>query len=144
MSVGIAVLETVSIPHADILTLPTAPVTVVAAPGAGFVVRVLSVTVVVDSAAGAYTNIDAAAELVVSGGDIVSLLESGDALTDLLTPEDVAMATMVPAAGAVVLASTRDNAAITLSIDNNAASDLEDGHADNTMSVSVLYCVVPV
>lgn len=141
MSVGIAVLETVTIPHADFLALPTTAFVAVAAPGPGFVARAVAAAVVVDSSAGAYSNIDATATLVVSG--CTPLLESDDALTDLLTQADVAVAWLGPSTG-VALASATENTAITVAITNGSSSDLEGGHADNVITVSVLYCVVPV
>ena len=84
--VGQILLATVVVPHAQILTLPTTPLTVLAAPGAGLTIVPLHARVVVDTRAGAYTNIDAGAtsgtgsflELAVAGGkDEFSYLVNG-------------------------------------------------------------------
>lgn len=87
--VGQLLLATATFPHAQILTWPTTALTLVAAPGAGLTIVPLHIRLVVDTRAGAYTNIDAGAtpgtggfiELFIANGvnDTFSYLTNGHA-----------------------------------------------------------------
>lgn len=67
-------VASVTLTDAEIKALPTTPITIVAAPGAGFYYDLLSASLALDNNAGAYTNIDTGATI----GDLPTLqLQTG-------------------------------------------------------------------
>lgn len=152
---------TVTLTDAQIKALPTTPVQLVAAPGAGFALVLLDAILVLDAQAGAYTNIDPDdAELGVvldptDGASIVLANNSADGLDNLSGFLDSAALRwtrllggglkVAPSAPEDVFATEMDfteDAALLLRALNAAAGDFTGGNAANAMQVIVSYRVV--
>ncbi len=157
---------TVTLNNDAIKALPSGGVTIVASPGANLVILPTSIVYVVDTLAGAYTNISLPADgayLYVSWealdidvgiqnttanspfmGDVVQM-------DNLLggTAQQVILSQVPPAqyaGGSVWIPFTAPvgsaiEKALTLDCFNDAG-DFDDGHADNTFTVSVAYLIL--
>jgi hypothetical protein len=143
-----------------IQTLPTTPVQIIAAPGAGKIILPLTAILTINLAA-AYDNIQNFASLTIqAGGTPLSLLvdDSGETLGRLsqlldATPGDyIAIFALKPGLfneswsylGDVYQAVTFENQAFSLVLDNIAGGNLTVGNAANTLKVTVLYTVIDV
>jgi hypothetical protein len=163
---GAALLTaTVALTNAQILALPTTPITLVSAPGSGFAIQPFLVSLYSKTSAGAYTNIHAAAEIHTrfdathqGMGYIVNdtLITNGSATlaTDLLGTTTNKRATLVPEQTTEnaddwgplpFVASTTgfDNAALMLSM-TNTVGNLTGGNAANTLTVRIYYVIETV
>ncbi len=155
---GAISVATVTLTNAQIKALPTTPVTVVAAPGAGFELVPIHATLHMDWAAD-YTNIDAAAQVLVrydagqaplSGLDeaasyttgVTGLLAEGASTSAFLTPLSYKSSTNKSVALAGQDDAQTENLALTLVADNNGMSDFTGGDAANSLKVTLLYYTV--
>lgn len=159
---------------AEVKALPTTPAEVLPAPGPGRVWNVLSAIVMVNSTAGAYTNIDAAAYLSLDvlgtdyiGNDATFGIAEVDSLFGAAGHQLVTFrgqyASEVNGGGSpqpdlptiqaqqwglrpLVIAdySDKDNAAVSLTLDNGTSGDLTGGNAANGLLVQTLAVIVPV
>jgi len=138
----------VSLNNSQIINLPSTPITVVAAPGAGFA-NVPTGQVFFNSSVGAgvYGAIDAAAELKLTyaSGEscgVLELLESNSQVSDLLGTGTTRYA-IAGTRSKVEALSAAENDAIVVSIDNaGGAGTLSGGNAANFLKIHFPYRVV--
>lgn len=154
---------TVTLTDAQIKALPTTPVQIVAAPGAGKYINYISGNILATiQDGGAYTDIDDDSAMFVAVGDhVVSayLLKSSSATPEQVTLTDILTATTgriigVPqysdfssgwgavANGAANL-SDFENTALNLTLDFGSGN-LTGGNAANTLKITVFYSVEDV
>lgn len=146
----------VQLTDAQIKALPTTPIQLVAAPGANVMLELISATILVDAAAGAYTNVnalDASNALYVAYGDDDFWASQYINPTQLLTGA-ARRAVVVPPYTQFVdgsdpamfaqanNATSLANKALKL-VALNAAGNYTGGNAANTMSVRIRYATVP-
>jgi hypothetical protein len=160
----------VTLTNAQIKALPTTPITLVAAPGAGSRIKVLAATVIAKTGSGAYGNINAtyaALQLESAGGRwLAQAVANDDALTTPLTrlssllggTNESYVDMLVPFVNAVEAEGASgseqwvapvisndltdtENDLVRVSIDNNGSGDLTGGHGSNTLRVIVYYAV---
>lgn len=160
-------VATVMLTNAQILALPTTPVTLLAAAAAGYRNKLIGATLMVNMAGGAYTNVDtdyAAIQVVESTGAFLtgSVLNAtglvgGAALTlttELLasTPGQRLFDFPLAALAARLYAASSyaeiqgglagiGTPSLQLSMDNNSAGVLTGGNAANYARVTVYYAV---
>lgn len=150
----------VTIAHADILTLPTTPVELVAAPGAGKRIVPIHIDLQGNFAAGAYTNIDpndAAiwAEIGGSAWDssyLVNYFQGGEqALSSFLALATDTQVQLLPyqmldltygLLAPVRILGLQENQPLNLIGYNNAAGNFTGGNAANTLRVRTIFYVV--
>lgn len=146
---------TVSLLDADIKGLPTTPVEIIPAPGAGLIIVPLHAVFMVDAVAGGYTNVNAACigglaheagihpptvafvELDEATSDVSDFLNSGD----VDTSAGILIQSANPAAKPYAWEWLEDKA-LELRFDNDGDGDFTGGHVANTGSVTVYYYVL--
>jgi hypothetical protein len=157
----IPLVRVVTLTDAQIKSLPTTPITIVAAPASGFRVRALHVSFSVDTNAGAYTNINAM-YADIHGGDygLYGLIDDATpvpALTnltqilgsaartvyDVSIPNNAAIGTGI---GYVQNTNVETKAAVDavafqLAGDNSGSGNWTGGNAANTMKVTLYYVI---
>lgn len=127
----------------QIKELPTTSIELVSAPGAGKVIVPLLATAVIDTTAGAYTNVSS------SGNDILVLLNGGNTqitsgiANNGLFPDPAFNVAVMPGKGWYDFVSAVDNLPIYIGC-TNSAGDFEDGHPDNTLKLVIQYFVLDV
>jgi hypothetical protein len=144
----------------DIKALPSGDFTLIAAPAAGLRIVPLLFDLELDTAAGAYTNVDDGSSGIcqVGGVNVSSYLPdntgpSGSRLKDALTAVQISQATLLPYVIADIVAGwglvplVRDvaamvAAALVLHVDNNGAGDFTGGNAANTLTINIPYLVL--
>jgi hypothetical protein len=142
---------------AQIKALPTTPITLVAAPGAGMMLYPVMAFIDVKTTSGAYTNISDGAALTIeiggygNGQTIADDASLGlSALTDLIGVASRRFQPLGPAYEDILAAyGTLTYSAPTASVENGAAAlrmyntggNLTGGHASNSMRVTLLYLV---
>ncbi len=157
---AVVLLSTTVIPHAQILTLPTTPVTLIATPGASSRLQLIQASLSADFSAGAYTNISTTGSIRLQlGANTRSSYIANDATgTPVFTYMSVfldatdkqatlvpGMQTNVPTLGwglltPVVTAVTDMNVAMTLNC-TNAAGDFTGGNVANSLTVRVYHTI---
>ena len=173
-SSGLVQTASVTLTNTQIQALQTTPITIIAAPGSGNRIKLLGVTLNLNTSAGAYGNVNAtSANLVaqVIGGWWLSAPIANDSaygltqLTDLLTNTQQRVVDLqLPTVFTANKTSTQldgyvtyldpvaglpapadvNNAVIELGATNNGAGDWNAGHANNTLKVTSTYLVEPV
>lgn len=138
---------------AQIKALPTGDLPVVPAQGEGTAIHVIAARLIIDTTAGAYTNIDASAKgLLYSGDDASSYFPVGSSGTDAFSSAGIKTIPIVSASfpDGNILANRWaakddvEDVSVDISVGNGAAGAFTGGHASNTMKVIVLYIVVPI
>ncbi len=150
----------VSLTDAQIKALPTTPITLVAAPGAGFFIAHHHTILVATFAAAAYTNIDAAYSALASYylgdfsqwtnlGIVDELASTVNRLTTFLSNTDkiinLPSYSDTPGNGWVqannVPSTIYQNKALAIAADNNGSGNYTSGNAANTLKVITYYSI---
>lgn len=125
----------VQLTNAQALALRATPITLVAAPGANRAIKVESVTIVSDAAAGVYTETaDNIAIEYADGTDILTIETTG--LID-----QAAIETRHQNAPAATLTTPVANSAVRAL--NNGDGEWGGGNAANSISIMVVYRIIP-
>jgi hypothetical protein len=132
-----------SLTNAQMLAIATTPITLVAAPGAGYVNEFVSGALFFDYTA-AYAEPSAPDDLVVRYTDGSGTITSQDVdATNFLTATADAMSFVAPLAGAITtvrLKTAIDNKALVL---HNTGTDYTGGNAANVVRYVINYRVLP-
>lgn len=151
----------VTLTNAQIKALPTTAITLVAAPGVGYRIRLLAVSLKTNFTAGGYSNrnatyidlhsanyeiygpVDDSATTPPLTGMTTILSTAGEVVYDIHVP-NVAGTPSAGAAGYVLNSIFPakvdvDNVALTLAADNNGSGDFTGGNAANTLKVTIYW-----
>lgn len=162
--IGSVLTAIVTLTDAQIKALPTTPISLVSAPGAGKRVRPIAVSLSLDSSAGAYTNINATyCDLhLLQGTDITGLGPVDDSTTsaalaqitatlgaasktiyDLAIPKQSSPATTPKGyvLSSVYSNAQQANAVLQLASNNNGSGNFTGGNVANTLKVTVYYII---
>lgn len=144
---------TITLNNAQIKTLPTVPVEILPAPGAGKVIMPLGMVFIADSRAGAYDNVTNASPQLFSGNSTQALSTAKPSIiaaetAELITRAIVSGGEFYVLSGAFEGSVSGDgglevNAALVLK-DNWNGSNYTQGHADNTLKIVIMFMVVDV
>ena len=143
--------RSIELTDAQIKAMPSTPIQLVEAPGAGKRIQVVGATVTIDVQAGVYTNISNTtlefANSVASG----KLAFYADMIADdsAIWVGDMWPLGLVQGAAALNAYSYTDlsdveNVALAIHSPNELAGNLTGGHANNSMRVTVNYSIVDV
>ncbi len=148
---------TVTLTDDQIKALPTTPVELVPNPGANKLLMLVQALMITDTAAGAYTNIDASAYVALTyDNNAISFStyiaeEVGAGVTTVLGSESNLMLVFrhanKPDASWYEIATVigvQSNENIALGMGNGSSGNLTGGDSGNTLSVIVYYTVVDV
>jgi hypothetical protein len=131
--------KTVTLTDDQIKALPTTPVEILAAPGTNRVFSFISATMLLNSSA-VYTNVASAAvqfRLSAGGQNFASYLVADNSLD---TDTGIFQFNFQASAFGEVLS----NSAVNLELVNPILGDLTGGNAANTLTVSVIYKILPL
>jgi hypothetical protein len=163
-------VTSVTLTNAQVIALPTTPVTLVAAPGANLRIKLVApVTLIGNFGAGAYTNVNATyatLQVQLASGDWLACVLANDntltvplaRLSDFLGANNVCADLPVPYVDAIdngnaagsgewvqpdssTALTDAGNALIQLAMDNNGSGVLTGGNAANTLIVRVYYVI---
>lgn len=130
---------TVTLTDAQIKALPTTPVQVLAAPGAGKYYKIFGAQIITDTSAAAYTNVSASGLITVQLSDSNQNFSCNNGI---LEEQDVFYGDLAPDTSLNVspLSNTENNAINISSV--NSGGDYTGGNAANTLEVVVYYIIV--
>lgn len=147
----------VTLTDAQIKALPTTPVELVAAPGAGKILLILSAFMLLDTSAGAYTNVNAAATggvdiggaygnfmQVLDPAGLVPALEGTDVLAFKLDTAVYISGDQVYNNVAAYTVGDYVNTPIIIDLENSSDGNFTGGNAANTLKVTALYTIIDV
>jgi hypothetical protein len=155
---GLLLKATVTLTDAQIKALPTTPVEIVAAPGAGKLIWPLSAVIVCDTSANGYTNTDNVVALFIEWWDgshlsnqwgvshpnVLNLLTAFDKVVLHVPPADTPSAFGVELDGIYLSTSQLADFPLRLRLPNDPAGNFTGGDPANTLRCTVFYCVVDV
>lgn len=168
-SLSVSAVETpvlstrVALTDAQIKALPTTPIELVAAQGAGTTIFLIGALVIIDTSADGYANFNAGAFLMVtfagegsgaaqsllSGGQVEDLLSAFTRYSVMLGPYTTASASVTepnpsfaPVLPSLIDVGDMENKALQISANNQGSGNFTGGNAANTGSVTVLYMIV--
>lgn len=138
--------EKIILTDAQIKALPSAPITLVPAPGVGKIIYYLNGAWRLDNVAGAYTNVNSLGVALQ-----VDTITAGDAaqIETYLANEDTSpyifSANSTNAIWEAVLQSDLENKPLILTVTNGApGGDFTGGNAANTLSITIYYVIIDV
>ena len=154
-------LASVTIAHAAILTLPTTPVQLVAAPGAGFLIwpqyTMLSSHIVSNYTKFGGSDVRFNVGWSDGAGGVTPIAYCADASAKLLAPTATKTVAYIPpptniseidalfANGLSYNATTlMQNKALLFNADNHSGGDFTGGNAANTLSIPLHYVIVAI
>ncbi len=167
-NLGVIRTSTVTLTNAQILSLPTVPVTVIPAPGAGLINMPLWYMLKADFSGGAYTNIHASGYASFAWAGIPTLASGYIANDASTTPALTRASTFFGTATnwyhilyplvfdtdpttnewgvfpSIFAVGDIDNELLWLQFNNNGAGNLTGGNAANTLKVVTYYTVEPI
>jgi hypothetical protein len=150
--------------NAEIKALPTTPIDIVSAPGSGFRIKPIAVSLTGSFAAGAYTNINTTFAAIGVQNTTTDYMcnplvnnSTAGAITDVSTflalgyvsCVDLSPVAIFPSAnGSISVAATiakasNDNSPLQVFMDNNGSGVLTGGNAANTLTIIVSYNIEP-
>lgn len=160
---GSVAVATISLTHTQILALPTAPQTVVGAPGLTKMLWPLAAYLFADTTAAAYTNIDANAALQivngVNGDTLLGFFSASGVIVDGVLAAGAYVMWDVPALGDIDVAnhstqpllvgggdppSLLADKPLVLQAVNHASGDYTGGDAANKLAVTVIYVTLDI
>lgn len=122
----------VSVTDAEIKALRATPKTLVASPGAGKILELVSAMFYCNSAAGAYTSPQA---MAIRDNNSSGTIRSGSTATSLVS-------TTTPTYAYVAPQNCQPAAAVPLILHNTGGSEMAGGNAANSMTVVVYYRIL--
>lgn len=132
----------------QVKALPQTPITVVPAPGANRIAIPLYATGLVNSTAGAYTNLDAAHYVALRHATSTDQLTTGVGIISQTAaqvlnwqPAQFPNTDLILDISVGLFPANATNKAIQIFADNGAAGDFTGGHASNSLTVTVVYVV---
>lgn len=137
-----------TITNAEIKTLPTTPVVVAPAPGAGKAYVHVATHLVCDATAGVYTNINAAAvgPFATYGSNVSATATMVNGDVDWILADNSAVNYALFSGKSIDGGALADveNQTLRLGMTNGLDGNLTGGHPANTLKVSTIYYIVEV
>jgi len=147
--IGLEITSGTVLTNAQIIALPTTPVSINIAPSSGFIALPKSAYVKVNSNAGIYTNINAGCLIqftFTSGQAMLADLDEGDGFVTALLGTGTAAgdAATTRAVGAAGTLASFEADALRISANNQGSGNFTGGNAANSGLVKVEWTLVPV
>lgn len=127
--------------NAQILALPTTGIDAIAAPGAGKLLQVVAATLVIDSSAGAYTNVDPAGVLFLDYANVARKATGNGAAAGTIDGAQVSVFSLA-GAGVGGVSTNFVNVKIQVAATNAAAGNFTGGNAANTGRLTIDFLIV--